>query len=229
MNRNILVVAAHPDDEILGCGATMQRHLEQGDSIRIFIAGEGQTSRKVTRKETEKEVLTSLEKDALKAAAEIGIHDVTFGRLPDNRFDSLALLDIVKKVEAEKNRLTVDIVYTHHYGDLNIDHRCLFNAVMTAFRPQPDERRVDIFAYETLSSTEWQAALGDAVFKPTRFVSVTKEQIDCKCRALACYQTELRESPHPRSMEGVIRLAKWRGMSIGNEYAEAFEVIRSFG
>lgn len=227
-NKRILVVVAHPDDEILGPGATMHRLIErQGCEIRAVILGEGVTSRSDQRDRAQWEKELALHRANIHSAARaIGYESTGIHDFPDNRFDSVALLDIVKAVEAEKRQFNPEIIFTHHGGDLNIDHRRVFEAVMTAARPLPEEKVRAIYSFETPSSTEWQAASAPMHFKPNVFFAVSKEDVDAKIKAMESYELERRPYPHPRSPEALETLAKRWGVAVGAAYAEAFMLIR---
>lgn len=221
----VLVVAAHPDDEILGVGGTIARHVANGDKAFALILGEGQTSRWTRRELASRGVVQELHKDTLRAGEIIGYTDVYLENLPDNRFDSIDLLDVVKCVEKYVQELKPDIIYTHHAHDLNIDHQVTSKAVLTATRPIGDYAVKEIYAFETVSSTEWDFGRSETAFIPTLYIDI-EEYFDIKCRALEIYKSEMREFPHPRSLKMLEALAYVRGASIGRNYAEAFEVIR---
>ena len=225
MSERILVVAAHPDDELLGAGGTIAARVAKGDEAFALILGEGQTSRWESREEAPQEVLSALHGDSFKAAKEIGFRDILFEDLPDNRFDSVALLDIVKPIEALIDELQPSVIYTHHGGDLNIDHQCAFRAVLTATRPMSDCPVREVYAFETLSATEWNLGDPAVAFAPNVFCDIT-DTIETKCRGLECYETELRDFPHPRSAGGIKALAAYRGSISGFKYAEAFQLVR---
>ena len=224
--RRVLTIAAHPDDEILGCGGAMAGHIGCGDIVSILILGEGLTSRAQTRADADRSRLPDLKRDACAAAASIGVQDVTLLDLPDNRFDSVDLLDVIKAVEAVKARVSPDIVYVHHWGDLNIDHRVTFDAAMAAFRPLPGERAVSIYAFEVPSSTGWGAPSSSAVFIPTHFVDIGL-LVDTKIAAMESYKSERRQWPHPRAPEALRAWARYRGAQVGLEAAEAFVTVRT--
>lgn len=223
----ILIVAAHPDDEVLGCGATIAKLAGQGHEAYTLILGEGKTSRATSEKASSlaKEIKL-LKKESESANSVIGVKNVFWSGLPDNRFDSIDLLDIVKKVEVVKERIRPDIIFTHHAGDLNIDHQITFRAVITAARPLSDETVKDIYSFEIPSSTEWNSYFKDTAFIPNVFSDVA-ETIDIKVRAMAEYKSELKEYPHPRSLRHIKELAKVNGTKIGLEYSENFVLIRS--
>lgn len=223
----VLVVAAHPDDEVLGCGGTMTRHAHEGDEVTIAILGEGLTSRdEARRREARRGELQDLEHAAQAAARVVGAKDVVFGGLPDNRFDSVDLLDVVKLVEGIKARVRPTMVYTHHPGDMNVDHRVTHQAVLTAFRPMPGDVVEAMFAFETLSSTEWQGPDWNKPFVPDHYVDVS-DYLDHKRRALECYAGEMRPYPHPRSLEGADLACRARGTEIGVTAVERFRTIRT--
>lgn len=220
----ILVVAAHPDDETIGVGATIARMVAEGNEAYALILGEGQTSRTDTREGTLQDVVAKLHEDSLQSAKIIGFSDIYFENFPDNRFDEVDLLDIVKAVEKYVEKLQPDIIFTHHGGDLNIDHQRTFQAVMTGTRPMADCAVKEIYCFETMSVTEWNFSYEQA-FHPNLFVDVS-QTIETKLKAMECYKSELREFPHPRSLENMRACARRWGSVVGKEYAEAFEVLR---
>lgn len=224
--KTVLIVAAHPDDEILGVGATAARHAAEGDAVYAMILGEGQTSRSSHREDTDRETVELLHKNTLESAKAIGFRDVFFADFPDNRFDEVDLLDIVKVVEERIRDLKPQIVYTHYSGDLNVDHQYTARAVLTATRPIGDYCVEEIYAFETLSSSEWNFDHTlQAAFRPNVFVDITDYYVQ-KEAAMKCYVSELCEFPHPRSLTGMDVLSKTRGMAVGMQRAEAFMLIR---
>lgn len=227
--RTILVVAAHPDDEILGVGGTAAKHAACGDEVYAIILGEGQTSRGDKREDISQDVVKELHKNTMKSAKAIGYKDVFFADFPDNRFDQVDLLDIVKVVEKKVRELRPEVIYTHYSGDLNIDHQYTARAVLTATRPIGDYPVKEIYAFETLSSTEWNFDYSaQPAFCPNVYVDIT-EYYHKKEEAMNCYVSELCEFPHPRSLEGMDVLSKTRGMTVGIQRAEAFMLIRKIG
>jgi len=222
MKNNILIIAAHPDDEILGVGGTILKHIKNGDQVSILILGDGESSREGATVANIKKRKKQIER----VAKMLKVANILIDELPDNQFDSLSLLKIAKKVEAIINKIRPNIVYTHHAYDLNIDHRLTFQAVLTACRPQPDFFVKKILTFEILSSTEWQMKDGNNMFCPNEYNNV-ENFMDKKIEVLQIYKDELRESSHPRSIEGVKILAQYRGMEVGYKYAEAFQIIRN--
>lgn len=226
-----MVVAAHPDDELLGLGATMHKLInEQGAVVHVVILGEGITSRSDTRDpEKWKEVLETHHANMNAAGAHIGFASIHSYNFSDNRFDSHALLDIVKVVEKEKEEFKPDIIFTHNAGDLNVDHRYTFQAVMTATRPMADEIVKAVICFETNSATEWQYSNHPESFHPNFYMEIGEEDLQAKIDALGEYKFEIRDYPHPRSTKALRVLAEYRGFSSGYIMAEAFEIVRMRG
>lgn len=154
----------------------------------------------------------------------LGTEHPIFLDLPDNRLDSIDFLDVVQLIEASTRDIQPEIVYTHHGGDLNLDHRIVHRAAITAFRPLPGSPVKKIYSFETPSSTEWSSLSIGPAFNPTHFVSAG-QTLDSKVQALKCYQMEMRDFPHPRSVKAVKSLAQVRGTQSGLAAAEAFEVL----
>ncbi len=223
--KTILVVAAHPDDEILGVGATVANLVDKGYKAYALILAEGQTSRWKQRKEASGEIIKELHIDALKAAKHIGYTETFFLNYPDNRMDSIDILDVVKSIEDKIKKIQPEIIFTHYSGDLNIDHQITSKAVRTATRPIGKEIVKAIYEFETVSSTEWNFGRQERCFNPNVFVDV-KNTFQRKIDAMKCYQTELCEFPHPRSIEMLEVEAKRFGAMIGKECVEAFELVR---
>lgn len=216
--KNILVVVAHPDDEVLGLGATLCIHRDKGHKISILILGNGEDSRGIEFSNVSKR-LKQANKVADKLKAKLFIED-----FPDNAFDSVPLLNITKKVEKIIDMVRPDLIYTHYSDDLNIDHRLTFQSVMTAARPLSGSSVKKIISFETLSSTEWQTK-GHKQFAPNYYVDISK-YLKKKKEIIASYSGEMRGYPHSRSLEGVEILATYRGIESGLKFAEAFEIIR---
>ena len=225
--KRILVVAAHPDDELLGCAGTIARHVAAGDQVHCVILAEGATSRSTDRSSASHEgELQQLAAAARKAAAILGVMSVHCLDFPDNRMDGVDLLDVVKRVEELIALTDPHIIYTHHIGDVNVDHMITQRAVLTACRPLPNSNVETILAFETVSSTEWMPPASGNIFAPNWFVDIS-DTLDKKLEALAVYESEMRDWPHPRSLKAVEHLARWRGASAGMEAAEAFALLRT--
>jgi LmbE family N-acetylglucosaminyl deacetylase len=220
MGKTVLVVAAHTDDEAIGCGGTLARHSAEGDTIYAVFLADGVTS----RPEASEEELESRNLAATEAHRILGIEDSYMLGFPDNRLDCIALLDIVKELEKVIEKIRPEIVYTHHIGDLNVDHRIAHQATLTACRPVPGTTVKAIYSFEVLSSTEWNTP-GEGTFTPNVFVDIS-DYLNEKVRALRAYQLEMREEPHSRSIANSRRRAELRGSSIGVAAAEAFSLVR---
>ena len=222
--RSILVLAAHPDDEVLGCGGTIAKLSDEGAIVHVGFLGDGVLSR-IGANAQQKLELIDRRVAAKKACKILGVKSLTFSEFPDNRLDTIPLLEIIRVVELLIEKHHPDMVFTHHSGDVNIDHRRLHEAVVTACRPQQGHPVKTILCFEVPSSTEWQLPGSAPAFTPNWFVDISKT-IDRKMAALEAYASELRDCPHPRSRRGVEHLAHWRGATIGVNAAEAFMLGR---
>lgn len=219
-NKTVLIVAAHTDDEALGCGGTIARHVAEGDAVHAVFMADGVSSRPdMAADDLDRRMV------AAKRSHEIlGLQRVEYLGLPDNRMDGLPLLDVVQTLEVVIQAVAPQVIYTHHHGDLNIDHSVTNQAVMTACRPQPGSSVREIYCFEVLSSTEWATPQREP-FVPNVFVNIS-DFLDIKLRALQAYQLEMRPAPHSRSIEHAEYLARHRGHSVGVAAAEAFVAIR---
>jgi LmbE family N-acetylglucosaminyl deacetylase len=213
----VVVIAAHPDDETLGVGGTIANHVDRGDTVCVLILGRGLASRGAVSDGE----YSLLEKNCIDALKILGVENVQFENFPDNSFDSVPLLEIVKSIESHARDFDPEIVYTHHQYDLNIDHRITFDAVLTAFRPLPNSNCQQILSFEVVSASHWR----NYPFNPTVFINISKN-LDKKINALNCYDSEMHAFPHARSTEAVAALAKFRGSTIGCLAAEAFVPAR---
>lgn len=223
MPKKNLIIAAHPDDEIIGCGGTAARLIKEGQEVYTLILGEGITARDKTRsREKRKDEINLLKQQVIDANQVIGVTDVFVYDFPDNRFDSIPLLDVVKTIEEVHQQVRPDVVFTHFKDDLNIDHRVTYQAVLTAFRPLAGQTVKEIYSFEVLSSTEWRFPL---TFSPDCFFDIS-ETITLKAKAMEKYTSELGEYPHPRSIKGIYLNAENWGMKTGMSYAEAFKTVR---
>jgi len=210
--KNILVLAAHPDDEVLGCGATISRLSSEGNNVELITFTDGASSRNQSDNR-----ISEVEK----SAKILGINNFYTGEFPDNAMDSVSLLSLCKFIE-EKIAFTPDIIFTHHHGCLNVDHKMVYNATMTVFRPQRG-RKIDIYSYYVPSSTDYNPLsnfMGNIYFEVSDFVE----------KKMACletvYEDEMRDYPHTRSYENLRNLMKVWGSEVGVRYAEKFQLIR---
>ena len=206
---SVLVVAAHPDDEVLGCGGTIARHADSGDHVQVLIVAEGSTSRQQERDRSQVlNELSALAKAAKTAGSILGAAGVELLDLPDNRLDSLDRLDLIKCIEERVERHQPECVYVHHAGDVNVDHRRLHEAVVTACRPTPGHVVKRLLSFEVASSTEWQPPGSALAFQPNWFVDIS-DQWERKREALMAYSSEMRDWPHARSLKALKFLAYW--------------------
>ena len=231
---NILIIVAHPDDEVLGMGGTILKHTSRGDLVTIVYMTTGITSRrslnyrnlptyKLTKKNelVVKKQIVGLRKDAEKACKLLKVKENIFLDFPDNEMDTVPLLKIIKTIEKLVREIKPDRIYTSHYGDLNIDHRIVFEATLTACRPVGLPVK-EIICFEILSSTEWAFPYR---FKPNYFVNI-KNELDKKIKSMQAYKNEIREFPHPRSVENIENSAHRWGTVSGFHSAEAFEIVK---
>lgn len=210
----ILVIAPHPDDEVLGCGGTIKKYVKQGNDVFLGIIT------KAYAPEWSEDFIKNRKKEIAGAAKILGIKKIFFLDLPTVKLDTIPQKELNFKIGGIVSQTTPDILYIPHGGDLNRDHRLVFEACLVAARPVGNKIK-KILAYETLSETDW----GVKQFSPQVYVDITKN-LDDKLKAMACYKSELRQYPRPRSLEGISILAKNRGMEAGLAAAEAFELIR---
>jgi N-acetylglucosamine malate deacetylase 1 len=214
-----LVVAAHPDDETLGCGGLIARLVAEGAQVRVLVLC-GPTTSRTERTLQPQGRLGEFER----AMAVLGVSD--FDRLdrPDNRLDTVPLLELIQAVERVALDWGPELILAHDFSDLNIDHRIAHQATITAFRPLPKRNPMRIWAFEVGGSTAWQDP-GLTRFQPNAYVDI-EHHLEAKLRAAQCYASELRDPPHPRSLEGIRTLAHLRGQEMGRAAAEAFRLVR---
>ena len=230
--KGVLIVTAHPDDEVLGCGGTIAKHCQQNDDVHLMILTDGVTSRSydpqrpVSREEELRlncNSITKRHQETLKAAAKLGVSPghLYQGGFADQRLDQYPLLDIIKKIEKIKEKIQPDVIYTHFWDDLNLDHQLTCQAVMTAFRPQSNGKKVSIYLFEVPESTYLSIPQGKEAFRPGHYVDITST-IPLKLEALKMYESEARVYPDLRSLQFMEELAKSRAQGKGFPYAEAF-------
>ena len=222
----ILIIAAHPDDETLGCGGTIARFSAAQQQVHILILGQGITSRQTGDNNTQPLEVEKLRENCRNAVKILGAAHIYFESFPDNMFDSVPLLNIVKTIESYIETIRPSVIFTHHGGDLNIDHSITARAVLTATRPMPGCPVNHLYAFEVLSATDWSFGQISPGFIPHYFINI-KEFMAQKTKALKAYEGEIRSFPHPRSTDAVKTLARLRGSMAGLENAEAFSIIRT--
>jgi len=230
----VLIFVAHPDDEVLGMGGTILKHSQKGDYVKVVYLATGITSRRSTNfqnsvsyeqnenetNEIQKEI-KDLHNDAKKSCKILKVKDLEFYDFPDNEMDSVPLLKIIKVIEKEIKEIKPDRIYTHHFHDLNVDHRTVYNAVLTATRPIETKVK-ELISFEVPSSTEWNYPIH---FNPNYFIGI-KSQLSAKIKAMKAYKNEIRDYPHPRSVENLKNVSERWGSISGKKAAEAFEIIR---
>lgn len=225
MKQKILVVAAHSDDETLGCGGTIAKHVAKGNAVHVVFLTDGVGSRNEDCSGATNVVARVSASKAALSVLGVSELNVTSFPFPDNALDSVPRLEIVREIERVVSYVKPDVVYTHHPGDLNIDHRYAYEATITACRPQPESSVKEIYSYEVPSSTAWLGASYGRHFEPNLYVDIT-DFLDSKMKALAKYEEEMRIFPHARSIEALEHLARYRGSQVGLMAAEAFVVER---
>lgn len=214
MMNQVLIIAAHPDDEVLGCGGTIARLKKQGKLVGLLVLTNGEGSRNDPQNKRRQE--------SLKAAVKIlGIDKLWSHDFPDNELDTVSVLSIVKVIENVINEFVPDTVFTHSPFDLNQDHRLVAESTAIAARSVPSSKVKNVMYYEVPSSTEWGL---HQPFTPNYYVELMNDEVDKKFEALLAYEDELRDSPHPRSLALLKSKVELRGSECGTRYAEAFQV-----
>lgn len=225
--EKVLVVVAHPDDELIGVGGTLRKHVKNGDEVHVLILGDGKTSRQNKYEAMNDSTKTLSMAETTKAMKVLGITNLYHEYLPDNRFDQLTLLDIVKLVAQYIEKVSPSLVYSHHSGDLNVDHQLTAEAVIIATRPIQNSSIKELRLFETLSSTEMAGSRFTHVFIPNLFVNIENELED-KLDALKCYESEMREFPHPRSLKAIEYNARVWGAKNNQMAIEPFYIFRKY-
>lgn len=224
--ERVLVICAHPDDDILGCGGLMSKYRALGTRFRVIFIAEGSSCRFAGDRMTSESVLKTIEERnyfGIKALEKLGVRDYHFYNLPCGRLDTVPIIEINKIIENEIKTFQPDSVFTHAEKDANNDHCIVFRATIMATRPCTSVKVNNVYSFEVLSSSEWKFT--DS-FKANYFEALSEEDVNNKWEALAEYETEIKEFPFPRSHEGLATLAKYRGLQAGVSYAEAFKIIR---
>jgi len=223
----ILVVSPNISDAVLGCGGMLAARAADGDEIKVMVLSDGLTSRARSLELGLQAIdLDILEKQGREALQILGIQSVGFFRFPDNRFDQVPMLDLVKIIEASKIRFQPDEVYTTSDCDLGVDQKQTCLAVVTAFRPQPNDNMTALYAFEVNSSTEWNFCRKDRTYLPDTFFDISAT-LDCKLQAYRTLILEQRPANHARSVEAVVDHARMRGCHVGMMAAEAFMLLRA--
>ncbi len=219
MTKNILIVAPHPDDEVLGCGGIIAKYSGEGSRVFVLVVTRG------TPKLYSADKIDNIRREARSAHGMLGVKETVFLDFPAPELDMISLAEISREITEVIKRFSITDLYIPHRGDIHGDHRVVFNACLVAARPVGDCSVKSIFAYETLSETEWAPPFGDDAFIPTKFVDVSTI-FNKKLEAMNCFKSQLKQFPNPRSIETLTALSKFRGSTVGFLHAEAFMVIR---
>lgn len=222
--KKVLVIAAHPDDEVLGMGGTIAKLSNEGKEVHLLIVTDGSSSqyRDATNLE---EIIDSKKKETQKAAELIGIKMITYGELPDMKLDVTPHITLNKIIEQAIDRIKPDTVFTHFWGDVNKDHQAVYESTLVAVRPLDGQVVKELYCYSVPSSTEWNPCKPDTMFMPNTYVEI-EEYKEKKYEAMLAYSTELREYPHPRSVEHLKQLDIAIGLQVGMKASESFICLR---
>lgn len=224
--ERILIIAAHPDDETLGCGGLVAKR-RSTTSVRVIFLAEGTTCRYEADRidsAAAREDIAARTDSARRALDLLGVTDVAFYDYPCGRLDQLPIIELNKVIEKELAQYGPDTVLTHAEHDVNNDHRIVYRSVSMATRPVGTQPVPAVLCFETPSSTEWNFS---SPFEPNHFEVLSAEDVALKWKALECYESETSAYPHPRSREGIETLARYRGIQAGVSFAEAFRIVRT--
>ena len=217
---NILIIAPHADDEILGCGGVIAKRVAEGHVVKVLVVT------KAIEELFPVELMNSIRDEAKRSHEFLGISETVFFDFPAPMLDQIPTYKIASKISAFVRVFQPEVVYVPHRGDIHKDHRVVFEAALVAMRPVNNCSVKQILAYETLSETEWAAPFGDDAFIPNVFVDIT-DYLEAKKTAFGHFESQLKAFPHPRSSEAIEALAKLRGATVGKAAAEAFSLIRT--
>lgn len=218
LGSRILVVCAHPDDEVFGLGGTLLLHSKNGSEIFVLIFSDGESSRNIS-----KNIIEKRQNQAREACKKIGIKKLKFLNYPDQKLDTIPLVELSKQIETVIQEFRPDVVFTHHFGDVNQDHTKVFEATLIATRPIPSINISKVICFEIPSSSEWGSY--DRKFNPNLFIDIENE-LNQKLNILNIYKNEIRKFPHPRSLKSIKSRAQVWGSQVGCKYAEAFFILR---
>jgi len=219
MTKNVLIVSPHADDEVLGCGGSIARHVAQGDNVFIHIVT------KAIPQIFSADYMDTVRAEALEAHARLGVKETMFTDFPAPMLDQTPGYEIADAINEVAGPWEIDWAYVPWRGDIHSDHRAVFDAALVAFRPTTRNAVSRIMAYETLSETEWALPFGDDFFKPTMFVNI-EDHLSAKLDAMRKFGSQLRDFPSSRSLEAIEALARYRGATVGVHAAESFVTIR---
>lgn len=222
----VLIIAAHPDDEVLGMGGTIAKYASAGAEIALLIVTDG-SSAQYNGCEDISAIIEKKKKETADCAAVLGIGTVYYGGLPDMRLDVTPHIQVNAAIEKVVSEFKPNVVYTHFYGDVNKDHQCVYESTLVACRPVAGQTVRKLFAYSVPSSTEWNIQLTHSAFLPNWYEDISGSYAEKKYEAMACYETELRDYPHPRSIAYLQKADVAEGLRVGLEAAESFMLLRN--
>jgi len=217
--KSPLIIAPHPDDEVLGCGGIMKKYSDEGSDVNVLIISRG------SPKFYSGERIENVRGEAKMAHKILGVNETIFLDFAAPELDTVSISEIAREIAKVINDLKAEVLFLPHRGDIHHDHTAVFDAGLVAARPVGDYSVKEIYSYETLSETEWAPPFGDKAFIPTYFANITS-QFKAKIEALKCFKSQIKPFPYPRSQETIEALAKYRGSTVGFERAEAFMHIR---
>lgn len=222
--ERVLVVVAHPDDEVLGMGGTIAKLTMKGTEVHLLIVTDGSSSQYKDFSNL-KQIIEDKKNETNNAAKTLGIKSVIYGGLPDMKLDAIPHTDINNVVEKAVDTIRPDTVFTHFWGDVNKDHQAVYESTLIAVRPQAGQIVKELYCYSVPSSTEWNPCKADSMFMPNVYVEIEdyKEQ---KYEAMAAYATEVRDYPHPRSVQHLRALDVAVGLQVGLKATESFVCLR---
>lgn len=223
--KRVLIVAAHPDDEVLGMGGTIAKYAMNGDSVAVLIVTDGSSSQYRDNEDLE-QIIENKKRETQESARILGISRIYYGDQPDMKLDVTAHVDVNNAIEKVIDDFAPDVVYTHFPGDINKDHECVYKSTLVACRPVPGQTVKELYSYSVPSSTEWNVQNTQNVFTPNVFVDISGGYEEKKYSAMSAYSTELRDYPHPRSVEALKVLDRAVGVQVGMECAESFMLHR---
>lgn len=221
--KNILIIAPHADDEVLGCGATMAKLAKQGYNVYVLIA----TNASVGAPELfSSEVIRQIRSEALEAHKMLGVKETVFLEFPAPALDQYPRYKMSNEINAIIKKFVIDTVFIPHRGDCHKDHTIIHECAMVACRPLANSCVKGVYAYETLSETEWSEPVSTDAFVPTKYVTFSEDEFSVKLKAMSCFKSQLYDFPASRSLEAIEALAKYRGATVSKMRAESFEVLR---
>ena len=222
----ILIIAAHPDDEVLGMGGTITKYAERGDEVAVLIVTDGSTSQYRNDLRLQ-DIINEKKAEITNCAAELGVRHIFYGDLPDMKLDVTPHIEINRVIESIIDTFQPSVVFTHFSGDVNKDHRMVYESTLVACRPVFGQCVKRLFMYSVPSSTEWNVQTAANVFLPNWYEDINGEFAEKKYKAIECYKTELRDYPHPRSVKYIQTADAAEGNKVGLLAAESFILLRS--